>query len=174
MYDVAGLSASQQYDFLALINKHHGCKVPWENLTQHYSWHRVINVKPAHLFRKIVHQPGRGGYCMEANLFYHMVLWSLGYKVYMAGARVCDRSTGLFGGLSHLVNVVLVDEQKYMLDWGFGSQGPTHALPLLHDQAMQQVGAAQMRLMYEPIPQNVDQSQKVWLYQSRYNEEASW
>lgn len=61
IYDVAGISNEDKVEFLHLLQKHHIVKVPWENLVQHYSWHKVVNVKPRHLFKKIVRQPGRGG-----------------------------------------------------------------------------------------------------------------
>ena len=61
IYDVAGMSNDDKTDFLHLLTKHQLVKVPWENLVQHYSWHKVVNVKPRHLFKKIVRSPGRGG-----------------------------------------------------------------------------------------------------------------
>jgi arylamine N-acetyltransferase len=61
VYDVQSLSDEEKFKYLHLLQKHQLVKVPWENLVQHYSWHRVVNVKPQHLFNKIVNGPGRGG-----------------------------------------------------------------------------------------------------------------
>ena len=122
IYDIQGLSNDDKLNFLELLQKHQLCKVPWENLTQHYSWHKVINVKPKHLFRKIVRQPGRGGYCMEANFFFHTVLLSLGFDVYMCGSRIYKPAKKGYGGWTHVVNLVTIAGIKYLLDGGFGGK----------------------------------------------------
>lgn len=174
--DVSSLaSPAAQLAFLTLLCRHQACKVPWENLTQHYSWHRIVDTRPAPLFRKIVPHAGRGGYCMEANSFFHTVLLSLGYRVYLAGSRIYRPATETYGGLTHCVNIVVLDDGiKYMVDFGFGSQGPTQPIPLVHDAPMEQVAPAEMRLLHQAISQNVDQTQKVWIYQQRYNPEGAW
>jgi hypothetical protein len=38
-----------------------------------YSWHRVVHVRPAHLFKKIVHNDGNGGYFPEADFLFYLV-----------------------------------------------------------------------------------------------------
>lgn len=174
IYDVSSLPSQGKYDFLDLLQKHELVKVPWENLTQHYSWHRVVNVKPPHLFSKIVGNVGRGGYCMEANYFFHTVLLSLGFDAYMVGARIHNPATGSYGGWTHVVNIVMIDDRRYMLDGGFGANGPSKPLLLAHDHPEQQVAPADMRLLYEPLPQHKDRSQRVWLYQHRFNPDSSW
>lgn len=174
IHDVSSLSDQSKYDFLDLLQKHELVKVPWENLTQHYSWHRVVNVKPPHLFSKIVKNEGRGGYCMEANHFFHTILLSLGFDAYMAGARIHSPATGSYGGWTHVVNIVTVGEQRYLLDGGFGANGPSKPLLLKHDQPEVQVNPADMRVVYEALPQHRDRSQRVWIYQHRINKESDW
>lgn len=102
IYDVSSISDEDRLSFLNLLQKHHLVKVPWENLTQHYSWHTTINVKPKHLFKKIVSNPGTGGYCMEVNYFFHLILYSLGFVVYMSGSRIYHQHTGFYGGWTHV------------------------------------------------------------------------
>ncbi|KAH9905948.1 cysteine proteinase [Xylariomycetidae sp. FL2044] len=178
LYTILPLSDNDQLAFVTALTKHHLVKVPFENLTQHYSWHKVVDVSPAHLFKKIVqHAQGscRGGYCMENNSLYHTVLLSLGLKVYMAGARVYDAVEGKYGGFSHCVNIVVIGDRKYMLDVGFGPNGPTGPVPLeLPHVVRTHVAPANMRVMYEPIPQQVDQDRWIWIYQHRFNEDAEW
>lgn len=173
IFDVSSLSDSEKLNFLNFLQKHQLVKVPWENLTQHYSWHRVVNVKPQHLFNKIVHSPGRGGYCMEANYFYHTVLLSLGFNVFMAGSRIY-RAHGEYGGWTHVVNLVNIAGTRYLLDGGFGPEGPSRPFPLNDGEVSGQIAPAQMRLLHESIPQNLDQSQKVWVTQHRYDESHDW
>ncbi|CAK1365155.1 unnamed protein product [Cercospora beticola] len=169
VYDVTGLSNDDQLEFLHLLQKHQLVKVPWENLTQHYSWHKVINCKPKHLFRKIVRQPGRGGYCMEANLFFHHILLSLKFDVYMCGSRIFHAKPQTYGGFTHVVNLVTIAGTKYLLDGGFGAQGPSRPMPLHHREVLTQIYPAQMRLIFDTIPQNLNSSHKVWQYQFRYS-----
>ncbi|KAK5707667.1 hypothetical protein LTR97_000205 [Elasticomyces elasticus] len=170
---VTDLSDDDRLAYLNLLQKHELCKVPWENLTQHYSWHRVINVKPQHLFNKIVPHAGRGGYCMEANHFFHTVLFSLGFTCYMAGARI-HRGEDLYGGWTHVVNLVTIAGVKYLLDGGFGPQGPSRPLPVTAGESQTQIEPAQMRVVHEPIPQMLDQSQRIWIYQHRNEDSGKW
>lgn len=173
IFDAAPLSDDEKLDFLNLLQKHELCTVPWENLTQHYSWHRVVNVQPQHLFHKIVGNPGRGGYCMEANHFFHTVLLSLGFDVYMAGARI-HKAAGEYGGWTHVVNLARIAGTRYLLDGGFGPQGPARPVPLEPGVVLTQIAPAQCRLLYEPLKQNVDQSQKLWVYEYRIDEGSEW
>ncbi|KAK3068564.1 hypothetical protein LTR53_013764 [Teratosphaeriaceae sp. CCFEE 6253] len=173
IFNIAHLPGPDQLAFLALLQKHQLVKVPWENLTQHYSWHRVIDVSPPHLFRKIVGQPGRGGYCMEANHFFHTVLLSLGFDVYMAGSRI-HRAAGTYGGWTHVVNLVRIAGTRYLLDGGFGPQGPSRPLPVIAGETQIQIAPVQMRVVSEPLPQMLDRTQRVWIYQHRHDEEGDW
>jgi hypothetical protein len=60
---------------------------PWGNLALHYSWHRAITLDAHALYHKIVER-GLGGYCMENNAFFSTILRSLGYNLFVSGARV--------------------------------------------------------------------------------------
>lgn len=62
-------------------------KVPFENLALHYSTHHSVILDRDVLFEKMV-IGGKGGYCMENNLFFATVLRTLGYAVLSTGARV--------------------------------------------------------------------------------------
>lgn len=110
---------------------------------------------------------------MEANNFYHTVLHSLGFSVYMAGSRIY-RSHGTYGGWTHVVNLVTIAGVRYLLDGGFGPQGPPRPVALEHGVQSYQIAPAQMRLMHEPIPEFLDQSQRVWVYQQRRDEDSEW
>ena len=75
-----------------------------------------------------------------------------------------------------MVNMVtLSDGSKYMLDVGFGGNGPTQ--PLLLDESeseMQQIDKAQMRLRKQSLAVNTDTLQKLWLYQYRVRPDSEW
>ena len=74
-----------------------------------------------------------------------------------------------------MVNIVLLHGQRYLVDVGFGANGPHHPVPLVVDflnpdypYQGQNVGPSQIRLMYEPIPDALNQGQKHWIVQHRY------
>ncbi|KAI1344390.1 arylamine N-acetyltransferase 3 [Xylariaceae sp. FL0016] len=212
------LPAAQQLARLGTIVKHHLVRVPFENLTLHYSWHRVVDVSPPHLYAKIVaplHRAAggtvddnddddggdgdgdddddddeglsraaaasppppnaRGGYCMENNVLLNTVLLSLGFTAYLAGARV-HAAGGTYAGFSHCVNIVIVDGARYLVDVGWGGGcGPTRPLRLEHGTEHVHVAPpAGVRLVHEAIPQQVDPSCRVWIYQHRTRPDAAW
>ena len=110
---------------------------------------------------------------MEANHFFHTVLLSLGFDVYMAGARI-HRGEGMYGGWTHVVNLVTIDGTKYLLDGGFGPQGPSRPLAVREGKVGIQVAPAEMRVVREAIAQMLDRTQRMWIYQHRYEEGKEW
>ena len=70
----------------------------------------------------------RGGYCFEQNLLMHEVLAELGFAPTMYLARVL-LSGSEHPPLTHRVTVVEIDGDRYLVDVGFGPQGPTAAVP---------------------------------------------
>lgn len=194
IYSVEGLSDEDKLRFLQLLQKHqlvkvkrhdlHGSsniinkfifffQVPWENLTLHYSWHRVVKVKPKHLFKKIARSQGRGGYCFEANSFFFTILLSLGFDVYMCGSRIYKAETQTYGGWTHVVNIVTIAGTKFLCDGGFGGSGPSCPIPLHHGQVQTQIAPAEMRLVFAPIRQNLT-DHKVWIFQHRFDQDSDW
>lgn len=90
-YSIERLDHSSALDYLKLLQKLHLVAIPFEDLTLHYSHHRQISLHPEVLFQKIIgDKNGRGGYCMENNYLFGMLLYSLGFNLYSAGARVYD------------------------------------------------------------------------------------
>jgi arylamine N-acetyltransferase len=83
--------------YLAALQKYHLAKVPFESLSLHYSKHRLLSLEQEDLYQKIVVR-GMGGYCMENNTFFGLVLRTLGYKLINTGARVSDATEGRPGG----------------------------------------------------------------------------
>ena len=70
------------HGFLGALVSHTLAHVPFENLALHYSPHHQISIHPSELFQKIVNQgTGRGGYCVENNVFLSTVLRSIGFEV---------------------------------------------------------------------------------------------
>jgi arylamine N-acetyltransferase len=110
IFDIASpaLSSAERLQYLTLLQKLTLVTVPFENLSIHYSKSHAVDLDKDVLWEKVVGRSinggagrrkrsgGRGGYCMENNRFFGVVLYSLGFDVYAAGARV--KSPEGFGG----------------------------------------------------------------------------
>lgn len=57
---------------------------------------------------------------------------------------------------------------------GFGGDGPTDPLPLIHGLEALNLGTQTVRLIHTAIPCNIDQSQKWWAYQYRNSPTQEW
>ncbi|KAK1836030.1 arylamine N-acetyltransferase, pineal gland isozyme NAT-10 [Podospora conica] len=142
-------SASPTLDltYLTTLFTHQITAIPYENLIIHYSPSHTVSLDPQALFRKIINPPstprmGRGGYCMEVAILFKHLLHALGFSTaYTAGVRIRTRSrdgvpAGPYGGFVHLVILITLPGdgaagQRYVLDVGFGGDGPTRPMPLV-------------------------------------------
>ena len=174
IFDVSSLSEDKQLQYLALLTKYQLIAIPFENLTLHYSWHRVIQTDAQHLFDKIVEQPGRGGYCMENNSLFHVVLASLNFDVYMVGSRVYDRDSGTFSGLTHCLNIVTMGADRYTVDVGFGSNMPHRPCKMESELVQDHIQPGQMRLRWDFLPGSRREAGRVWYYEHRQSPEDEW
>lgn len=167
---------------LTELQRRHLGSIPWGNSALHYSQHRSISVHPTAVFEKLVVRR-LDGYCMENTNLFYIVLRSLGYCVYPTGGRVSHAVAGgnqtpgseLYMGLGHMILIVIIDGQKYMVDVGFGNFGPTRPLPLKEDDTVAVCMApAEMRVAKDTPLEFTDRSQKLWIYQIRHNPESNW
>lgn len=74
---------------------------------------------------------------------------------------------------NHMVNLVTIGEQKYLIDVGFGSNGPHQPVPLNRDFEFHNVGDQSGRLRYGPITQHTNKTQPLWQYEIR-NGSGDW
>ena len=117
---------------------------------------------------------------METNCFFGTVLRSLGYEVISVGARVHDsineNGRDSYMGFSHMVNLIKLGGMTFMVDVGFGGDGPVRPLSLEEEQecCVQGIGEQQMRVFRNNIPDNIDLGQRLWIYQTRYAKEHAW
>jgi arylamine N-acetyltransferase len=84
-------------EFLTELVRRQLATVPFESLALHYSKHHLLSLEPDDLFEKVVTR-NMGGYCMENNTFFGVVLRSLGFKLISTGARVNIPTRGRPGG----------------------------------------------------------------------------
>ncbi|KAG0647465.1 putative acetyltransferase [Hyphodiscus hymeniophilus] len=171
---------TKNIEYLNALHVHQIAAVPYENLILHYSKDHAVSLDPQKLYQKIVTDTrGRGGYCMENSILFNHVLRGLAFQVYTAGVRIRPRVGGVpsgdYIGWVHIVNIVtLPDGSQYMLDVGFGGDGATKPLPLISGHVEQNLGPQEIRLLYSTIPQQIDQSKKLWIYQYRNGQDREW
>ncbi|KAJ9610815.1 hypothetical protein H2200_005592 [Cladophialophora chaetospira] len=153
---------------------------PWGNLALHYSWHRGLTLDSDALYHKIVER-GLGGYCMENNAFFSTILRSLGYQLYVTGARISlaldgEKDDPGFAGWQHEVIIVTINGKKFLVDVGFGSTNPLFPIPIEHSstKVYETVPGAELRFVQRPIASNTDQSQRMWVLESRNKSHPQW
>ncbi|MBF7096249.1 arylamine N-acetyltransferase family protein [Alkalibacter mobilis] len=119
-------------DTLKKLHVGHVMNIPFENLDQLRG--KKISLDVEKLFDKIVLNE-RGGYCFEMNgLFYH-ILKEIGFKVKNLFARVYRPGFG-FSPKTHHVLVAEADGKEWLVDVGFGGNGPV--APVLLEEDMEQ------------------------------------
>ncbi|KAL4891926.1 hypothetical protein BDV59DRAFT_203186 [Aspergillus ambiguus] len=164
---------------LTELQRRHLGAIPWGNSALHYSNHHTISTHPSCVFEKLVVRR-LDGYCMENTNLLYVVLRTLGYQVYPTGGRVsCALASGNpadegYVSLSHMVLIVTITGQKYMVDVGFGRNGPTCPLPLIENASATLITPSEMRLIKTSLAESVDQTQKFWVYQARSNPGSPW
>ncbi|KAK3617918.1 hypothetical protein LTR22_026555 [Elasticomyces elasticus] len=203
VYDRINLPARYRYepgDFSREVVKHHDghgflealvthtlAHIPFENLSLHYSPTHAVSIHPDALFQKIIRADmGRGGYCLENNVFLGTVMRSLGFNVMSVGARINrigkggvgngDGSTS-FGGWSHMVNLVTIRGEVYVVDVGFGPGGPARPMKLVDGKVeanMASHPSQVIRLRHDAIAENEHQHVKLWIFERCSNDRLPW
>ncbi|KAK8195302.1 uncharacterized protein BKA78DRAFT_330587 [Phyllosticta capitalensis] len=176
LYDIRDLSTADKLEFLGVLQRHSLSTIPFENLSLHYA-NRHISLDPEDLFIKQVLSPGRGGYGLENNLVLSIVLRSLGYNVYLSGARVKEAEDRPFSAWSHAICIVTIGPYDHIVDVGFGPNGPTRPLRVdknTSETTCAQIAPAHMRLVWKNIEGNTDPNQRLWVYQYRRNQDSAW
>ncbi|KAF9885329.1 DUF1279 super [Aspergillus nanangensis] len=167
-------------EFLSVIHTHHISRIPYENVALHYSKTPGISLNIAEIYDKFVVK-GRGGYCMEHNIFLCHVLRFLGFQVYLTGARLhrdANSSAPGWSGWEHAVNIVtLSNKAQYLVDVGYGGDGPTIPVPL--DAAcmpMPNLGTQELRLLHGSAPGLSDGcgQDNLWTYQLQNGPDQPW
>lgn len=83
-------------NFLTALHVHQISTIPYENLSLHYAKNPGVILDPQVLFDKFITKGcNRGGYCMEATLFFLWMLRSIGFDVYPTGVRIRLRKDGV-------------------------------------------------------------------------------
>ncbi|KAE8451550.1 hypothetical protein EG329_003623 [Mollisiaceae sp. DMI_Dod_QoI] len=122
---------------------------------------------------------GRGGSCTLNNGFFGTVIRSLNLSVKTTGARVAlsvsGGEKGRYAGWNHLVNLVLFEGRRYLVDVGFGGNGPTAPI-LLEDGNEMAWGVTgdRVRVLWEGIREFETPGEKCWVLQHKREGCEEW
>lgn len=80
-----------------------------------------------------------------------------------------------YGGWSHMINIVNVRGDLYVVDVGYGAGGPTHPLPLKEGDTSKHAMPSQgFRLRKGSIPQAKRETDGLWVLERRNAEKDPW
>jgi N-hydroxyarylamine O-acetyltransferase len=123
-------SRSNTLETLAAVQHGHAASIPFENLDPWLG--RPVALDIESLQQKLV-RGGRGGFCFEQNLLLSAALRALGFSVMELAARVrWNVPPGPPRPRTHMLLVVTIGVQRYVVDAGFG--GHTVTAPLRLDR----------------------------------------
>lgn len=128
----AGTTAVSRETLFA-IHRAHAFSIPFENLAIFDTTSEPgypIRIDERSVVNKLIYQH-RGGYCYETNKLLAAVLEQLGFKVISLAARVQQM-------VSHRIALVLLDNEQYLIDVGFGGNGLIEPLPLILNAEVKQ------------------------------------
>ena len=108
----------QSLSVLKELQTGHLLNIPFENLDIHYG--NRITLDMDKIYRKVV-ENNRGGFCYELNGLFNKLLKMIGFETKIVSARVYDSKREDFGKeYDHLAIIVTLDQEKYLVDVGFG------------------------------------------------------
>ena len=146
--------------------------IPFENLDLHYhpSYAHVIDQIP--FFDKVTKRI-RGGYCLQLNYLFSILLQTLGYDVLVSAGRVANSIEGKFGGFTHRITIVTLENQMYLVDVGFGGTNILCPMPLIDGYTTKMIGDEEARIVNQPIKYSKTK-QPIWQYHYRYKPNEEW
>jgi arylamine N-acetyltransferase len=117
---------------------------------------------------------------MENNTFFGTVLRSLGYEVRNCGGRVSRAMSPFpevrrnqamtYDGWNHMLNLVRLDNEWYVVDVGMGSMGPNLPYPLRDGFETTSVAPRKIRIQSRAIAESHGtHSNKLWCYDICYD-----
>ncbi|KAH7346264.1 arylamine N-acetyltransferase 3 [Rhexocercosporidium sp. MPI-PUGE-AT-0058] len=173
-YSISGLTAAQQVDFLSRLHTRHLRTIPFENLVLHYSRHRIIDVHLSTVFEKVIQSTARGGYCIETNALFKTLLMSLGYDAYIVPSRVYDHANQRYNALTHCLTIVVIGDDRYAVDVGFGGNVATVPLRLGTDEVQPLAHPSEARIRLDSISKELSPRKKYWIYEYRRCDQDDW
>ena len=114
---------------LSALQSLHTRFIPFEGLNPFLGLPVSLDINS--LQEKLV-QSGRGGYCFEHNILFSTMLRTLGFDVTWHSARVVWMvPEGVTLPRTHMTTLVRIDDQRYMVDVGYGGMTVTAPIKLV-------------------------------------------
>jgi N-hydroxyarylamine O-acetyltransferase len=132
-FERIGFSGIPKPDLATLqqLNLKHTSSIPFENLNPFLGIPVLLDMTS--IVQKIVHER-RGGYCFEQNLLFAEALKSIGFKVKGLAARVMwNLPEEMITARGHIVLLVEITGERYIVDVGFGGQTLSGPLKLISE-----------------------------------------
>ncbi|KAI1297825.1 hypothetical protein F5Y03DRAFT_369043 [Xylaria venustula] len=179
-----GRDANDVLKALTTLQQHHMVAIPYENLSLHYSEVREAPQDTKTVFEHVVSNK-RGGNCVQQNLLFAELLRSLGISAYRTAVRLnaaasaspapgTDRSKVEYGPWLHVINIVTIDDKKYVVDTNFNQFGSPFPVPLVHNEPVTDVWTRRRRMIHERIPGWAETDQKWWRMQVMHEGDDYW
>jgi len=105
----------------------HLAAIPFENIDVRLG--RTISLSLDDLQEKLVRRR-RGGYCFEQNTLFAAALGALGFRTEALEARVRTPATGAVRPRTHMTLRVTIEGRAWLVDVGFGGDGPLAPVPI--------------------------------------------
>lgn len=70
-----------------------------------------------------------------------------------------------------MANIVTINNKRYLVDVGYGADGPSTPLPLDSGDIRHGLPSQQLKLEHITLPQHIDSTQKVWVYSQKRGSE---
>ena len=117
-------------DTLASLVRAHMTRIPFENLDVLLG--RGVRIDLDSVFAKLVDSK-RGGYCFEQSTLFRAALEHVGFQPVAHAARVIMLTPRQSAPRTHMFLTVSISGTTYVLDPGFGGQGPLVPVPLVEN-----------------------------------------
>ena len=119
---------SPTLETLTALLRAHMTRIPFENIDVLLG--RGVRIDLGSVFTKLV-ESNRGGYCFEQATLFRAALEHAGFHPVSHAARVIMVATRQSAPRTHMFLTVSIDGTTYVLDPGFGGQGPLVPVPLV-------------------------------------------
>jgi N-hydroxyarylamine O-acetyltransferase len=127
-------SPSPTLGTLASLVRAHMTRIPFENLDILLG--RGVRIDLDSVFAKLV-ESKRGGYCFEHSTLFRAALEHVGFQPVSHAARVIMVMPRRSAPRTHMFLTVSIEGTTYVLDAGFGGQGPLVPVPLVENREVQ-------------------------------------
>ncbi len=106
---------------------------------------------------------------MEQNLLFSTILRTLGYRLYLTGARISHSAGDArgkhpdgYGGFEHMLIFITVEGQKYVVDVGFGAGNALAPVPLKEGEEVPCQPGMIGRVVRRPLAASTQTPKEEW------------